>query len=153
MFSIRDELFDFAHSGRIDFQHQAYRLLRNSMNGFIRYAHRLTFFQAFVTIVRWSITEQVHPLTWHLKWTEALGSLPLDVQSELREFHDRAMDAVAMHLLLGSFLLMVFLPMAVLHRLISGAWTSLRLVFRDATELLITRFLNPKILEEEATRA
>src|ERR1700733_5370308 len=108
MFTIRDELFDFAGGGGIDFQHPAYQLLRNSMNGFIRYAHRLTFFQLSMTIARWNITEQVHPLTWHSKWTEALDSLPINAETELRRFHGRAMDAVARHLVGGSFVLAIF---------------------------------------------
>ena len=37
MFAIRDELFDYASSGRVSFSHPGYRLLRQSMNGFIRY--------------------------------------------------------------------------------------------------------------------
>ena len=42
MFAIRDELFDFAADGNIAFDHPAYMMLRNQMNGFIRYAHHLT---------------------------------------------------------------------------------------------------------------
>lgn len=44
MFVVRDELFDYAASGKIEFNDPAYRLLRQSMNGHIRYAHQLTFF-------------------------------------------------------------------------------------------------------------
>src|ERR1039457_4111930 len=52
MFAVRDELFDYAESGKIGFNHPAYRLLRQSMNGFIRYGHRLTFFQVNLMMLR-----------------------------------------------------------------------------------------------------
>lgn len=153
MFAIRDELFDFAEAGGIDFGDPAYDLLRNSMNGFIRYAHRLSFFQVMITIARWNLTEQVHPLTWHQKWKEALASLPEDVQRRLVDFHGRAMDAVARQLIGGSVVLVVLLLGSAAQLLIRGAWTSIRMVFRDASERAVKSVLDPRMLEEEAVRA
>src|ERR1035438_1853433 len=115
LFAIRDEIFDYANSGHIGFRDPAYQLLRNSMNGFIRYAHRLTFFQLMVTIVRWKVTEQVHPLTWHERWTAALDSLPDGRGARLQEFHGRAMDAVARQLIWGSFVLTALLAVDVVR--------------------------------------
>ena len=37
MFKLRDELFDDAADGNIDFNSPAYQLLRTTMNGFIRF--------------------------------------------------------------------------------------------------------------------
>jgi hypothetical protein len=153
MFSIRDELFDFALDGNIDFQHPAYYLLRNSMNGFIRYAHRLTFFQLLITVVRWKLTEDVQALTWHSKWVAAVDSLPEGTRDALRKFHDRSMDAVATHIILGSVALLSLLTIAVIHVIVKGTWTSLRSVFRDAAEKVVTQVFDPKVLEEEAARA
>src|ERR1035438_863123 len=55
MFALRDELFDYASSGKISFSDPAYRLLRQSMNGFIRHAHRLTFFQIVTNMLAWKV--------------------------------------------------------------------------------------------------
>ncbi len=44
LFALRDELFDLARSGAISFDDRAYGLLRSTLNGFIRFGHRLTFF-------------------------------------------------------------------------------------------------------------
>lgn len=41
LFAIRGELFDGAAEGKIDFQHPAYGLLRSTLNGFLRFGHRL----------------------------------------------------------------------------------------------------------------
>lgn len=42
MFALRDDFFDFASEGDLDFDHPAYGLLRSTMNGYIRFGHRLT---------------------------------------------------------------------------------------------------------------
>ena len=44
MFDLRDQLFDLADTGTIDFNHPAYGLLRQTMNWFIRFGHRIRFF-------------------------------------------------------------------------------------------------------------
>ena len=41
MFILRDQLFDEALEGLISFDHPAYGTLRNTMNGYIRFAHRI----------------------------------------------------------------------------------------------------------------
>jgi hypothetical protein len=50
VFSLRDELFDEASRGAIRFDDPAYVILRTTMNGFIRYAHRLDFWNAVILI-------------------------------------------------------------------------------------------------------
>src|SRR5437667_11487736 len=41
MFTLRDQLFDIAASGRIAFDDPAYGKLRSMINGYIRFAHRI----------------------------------------------------------------------------------------------------------------
>jgi hypothetical protein len=43
LFAIRDELFDQARDGKISFESEAYRATRTTLNGAIRFAHRLSF--------------------------------------------------------------------------------------------------------------
>src|SRR5437899_1072828 len=42
LFVLRDALFDAAADGMMPFDHPAYGMLRQYINGFIRFAHRLT---------------------------------------------------------------------------------------------------------------
>ena len=49
MFALRDEWFDYAYSGGISFENEAYRGLRRMMNGYIRFAHLLGFGYAIST--------------------------------------------------------------------------------------------------------
>ena len=45
LFALRDDLFDEAESGLVAFEHPAYGMLRSTMNGFIRFGHRLGLIQ------------------------------------------------------------------------------------------------------------
>lgn len=50
LFKLRDELFDDARSGKISFNDPAYKMLRNAMNGFIRFGHRLNIWQILLLL-------------------------------------------------------------------------------------------------------
>lgn len=51
MFALRDQLFDFAAAGGVSFDHPAYGLLRSTMNGYIRFAHRMLPLNILILIV------------------------------------------------------------------------------------------------------
>lgn len=51
MFTLRDELFDRAATGQLDFNHPIYGMLRRTMNGSIQYAHRMSLFDFLVRMV------------------------------------------------------------------------------------------------------
>src|SRR5258706_13734181 len=104
MFALRDELFDYAAKGHIKFNDPAYRLLRQVMNGFIRYGHQLTFFRVCVTVAEAHIkTDKLNPPNWSEAWERALkGGRETEVQSALKEFQHRALSWVARRLLFGS---------------------------------------------------
>ncbi len=51
MFSLRDQLFDEAVKGQISFEHPAYRMLRTTMNGVVRFAHRINLFHTIALIL------------------------------------------------------------------------------------------------------
>ncbi len=48
MFSLRDEMFDEALSGQVTFDHAAYGILRSTMNGYIRFGHRISLTQLLI---------------------------------------------------------------------------------------------------------
>jgi hypothetical protein len=154
MFVLREELFDFARAGDIGFDHPSYKLLRNLMNGFIRYAHRLTCFQIFLTFARWGVTEEIHPLTWNVKWKESLLTVAdVSTRERLTSLHGRAMDAVANHLVSGSPLLTLAFLAAILVMLLQGAWTSVSSLLRAAAERTVEKFLDARKIEELSVRA
>ena len=154
MFTLRDELFDYAAAGQISFRHPAYRLLRQSMNGFIRYAHRISVFQITMTILMWKALRPVErEYDWTKKWETALASIEDDeVKAKLKEFHDRVGLMVAERIVLGSPLLFTFLIACLVADLCRQGWKSAQTAFSQAVVEAASRAVDPRMLEEEAMR-
>ena len=153
MFAVRDQLFDYAASEKIGFDHQAYRLLRQSMNGFIRYAHRLTFFQLLLTVLRWRALFETPELKWDENWRRSIRSIQdSGVQSCLEHFHARAMSLVLGRLISGSpILMLVALCLATLEFLRTG-WKNFSQVCKYTENHAVSRFIDPRLLEEDAVK-
>ncbi len=153
MFAIRDELFDYAASGAIDFNDPAYRLLRQSMNGFIRYGHQLTLFRLLLTIGGWRMSHEEPELRWAERFARAVRDIrDASVRKSIEQFHLRATDLVLRHLILGSPILMVVLLCGSLAMLVHRGWSNLRQVLRDSVARTVSYFVDPRLLEEEAAR-
>jgi hypothetical protein len=154
LFTVRDELFDFAASGRIPFSHPAYKLLRQSMNGFIRYGHQLTFFRLVCTLLVWKFQHQKPVFTWAAQWEAAVKTIPDDeVKAALRTFHARTLSIVSKRLITGSPALMAALGITVLIALLKMQWDSLKTVIRSSASEMVNRIVDPRLLEEEAAQA
>ena len=154
MFAVRDELFDYAAAGKISFNDPAYRLLRQSMNGFIRYGHQLTFFRLCLTITRWRIFDDKPDLSWASKWEQALEHVgDNSVIKDLREFHTRALSLVIGRLVSGSPVLLLSLIAAVATVLVGKGWHNLKQLLHDASAAAVARVVDPRLLEEEAARS
>jgi hypothetical protein len=150
MFAVRDELFDFAAGGNISFNDPAYRLLRQSMNGFIRYAHNLTFYRFCCTFLNWKLTDDSGTLDWTAKWLNALESIKdKKLRNALMAFHGRSLYLVALRLVTGSPILMVAVLVVGVCFSAHKGWSNLREMFRNATSKLI----DMRMLEEEAARS
>lgn len=153
MFEVRDELFDYAASGRISFDHPAYRLLRQSMNGFIRYGHQLSFSQFVMTWLSWKAMEGRDSFRWETKWHEALNTLGPETRRDLLQFHARAALHVGERIVFGSPILTLSLCISVLAVLFHQSWMSVRDLMRAALSETVSRLVDQRILEEEAARA
>ena len=145
MFSLRDEVFDYGADGNVSFNDPAYRLLRKAMNGFIRYGHHLTFFRMSLMMAYWSLFGVTLETKWWDSWNQSLDNVPDRVSTDLRCFHNRAMQLVARRIVLGSpILLAVLVAVACQHGIKS---------LKEAIDQSLKRFIDPKILDEEAARA
>jgi hypothetical protein len=145
MFALRDEMFDFAAAGNIAFNDPAYLLLRKSMNGFIRYAHNLTFFRMNVTLAYWKLFSKMPDTKWSESWHAALMRLPDEsVKTRMQLFHQRSMELVAKRMIFGSPILIgLLICFAVQYGIFNLA---------EALRRSLAQFIDPKILEEEAAR-
>ena len=153
IFIVRDELFDFAASGAISFDHPAYRLLRQSMNGFIRYAHQLTWFRLVCNMARWQLHED-HAFTWADRWDSALKTIQDEtLKQELIRFQARTLTLVAQRLVTGSLFLATTVAAMVVISMLRNQWVNVRQLGLNAATGTINRIVDPRFLEEEAARA
>jgi hypothetical protein len=149
MFAIRDELFDFAAEGNIKFDEPAYLLLRQLMNGFIRYAHNLTPYRTLMAFARWKVTSNQPVETWAAAWDQAMKNVSdQNTRAKLQEFHSRASMLVVGQLVLSPGLFILILLPFVILIIIYSQWTMLRNIYNDVRSTIPMSFL-----EEEAAKS
>jgi len=109
MFALRDELFSDATSGLISFDHPAYGMLRSTMNGFIRYAHKISL--SHVIILMWHLRGISLPKDskFQSRWTRYTSNLSDGARTRLEDYKEQMEDLVAKQLMLGSPVLIVLL--------------------------------------------
>jgi hypothetical protein len=149
MFTLRDELWDFAADGKVSFEEPAYTLLRQLMNGFIRYAHNLTPYRTILSFLRWKYVtrEPLHDWTEH--WNRALSQLEdPEVSKALQGFHSRAGSLVLSQLLLSPGLLIVLALPVLTTAILYAQWSSLRAISNSFNKRIPMAFL-----EEEAAKS
>jgi len=151
MFSIRDEMFDYAADGNIPFDHPAYTMLRHQMNGFIRYGHQLTVFGCLMTLARRKIEGETRDASWHSEWQKSLDSLSSnEVRKSLMTFYQRSMWLAIKRLLFGSPLLWLATALIMIQLLLQGVAKGLRQLVRLAAEKAFTGPINDRLIEETA---
>jgi hypothetical protein len=77
MFAVRDEIFDLAAKGELSFDDPVYGLLRTTMNGFIRFGHRvslLTIFSAS-SVLRRANNQRLRERSFLNRWTRESSRL------------------------------------------------------------------------------
>ncbi len=112
VFALRGELFDEAAAGLVDFNDPAYGMLRSTMNGFIRFGHRLGFLQIFLTVFAFGKEAGSFPK----KWGQASKDLAPDVRTRLESYLDQLNIYVIRHIVWSSlfFLITIILPLIVI---------------------------------------
>jgi hypothetical protein len=150
MFSLRDELFDFAADGNISFEAPAYKLLRQLMNGYIRYAHNLTPYRTLMAFLQWKYSSSQTPLNaWAELWNKTLSEVDdQELKKKLEQYHSRSAMLVVSQLVLSPGLLICVAPLAVIVAIIYTQWTNLRGIYND-----IKRTVPISFLEEQAAKS
>ncbi|WP_028579406.1 hypothetical protein [Desulfogranum japonicum] len=103
MFELRDELFDEAHNGLIDFNHPAYGVLRRTMNGSIRFAHELSVLQFFCTSICVGNTveeKKEERYNFQREFSEAINTLDEPTKERILEYRTNINRLISEHLIL-----------------------------------------------------
>lgn len=90
MFSLRDELFDLAADSHIGFGHPAYRQLRDTLNGYIRFGDRLHAVPVLACSALLQDGEaQEIEAEYTRRWSESTAGLDKSIIDSLNEFRMR----------------------------------------------------------------
>jgi len=151
IFALRDELFDYAADGNVSFDEPAYRLLRQSMNGMIRYAHQITFFRVIMTMVEVELMIHTPKSNWSEEWRRAVENIPdPDVRSRLQLFHSRSMQLFANRLVMGSVFLLALVIVAFPFFALRSGWLNLKTIVKKAAMFTVSHTVNTSLIENEA---
>jgi hypothetical protein len=94
LFEVRDALFDAALRNQFLFRHPAYVRLRQSINVYIRFAHKFTVSRLIAVIFMrkvWTFPKD--------NWAESLTELPAELQTELLSVQKTVQFRMVCHLL------------------------------------------------------
>jgi hypothetical protein len=125
MFELRDELFDYALEGHIDFSDPAYGVLRNTLNGYIRFAHKTTTWHGIILALLWPRDDKRrlkdNGLSFRAVWQRATGALTPDVKEHLERLRMRIHRAAFFYFIVSCpELFLLFLPFLLLLGLLLG---------------------------------
>ncbi len=107
MFELRDRLFDEALAGRLPFDHRAYGIMRTTMNGYIRFAHRLQILSLLIFMFRAGKKNLrvFGEATFDAALENAARDLHPDVRVRLCQLKDQMHLQVLAHLIFSSLVL------------------------------------------------
>lgn len=118
MFALRDELFDAAEDGVIDFAHPAYGLLRSTMNGFIRFTHRMTLLDVLLLSIGGRNSDVLDKeSSFSSRLGRELDTLDPTTSTVLKNFHSRMNVMVLKHVFRSSPVLVALIVPAVIGSL------------------------------------
>lgn len=103
LFAIRDDLFDFAVDGAIDFNDRSYRELRSDINSLIRFADKLSFIRLLLAFLA---AHDDHPATVAVRqWTERVRGLDPLVRNKLLQARYTALREIIFYIMRRSLIL------------------------------------------------
>lgn len=140
MFSLRDKLFDDASSGKISFSHPAYQMLRNTMNGYLRSAQRLTPLRFMLTTRELLRDDRKNKYSFEKEWQKNIIDLPPGTVTLLVEYR-RNMHSLVIQQTIKSSPLFIITVIPVVMTTIS-IWFQIRILrnmFAHIVQLLDKR--------------
>lgn len=114
LFGLRDELFLYAVDNGL-LQNQAYRELRIEMNGFIRYAHKMTATQIFLLTIASELYHLDRTSAPSADWTVHLEKLDCKDRDALLSFHEKQKMVVVGSVVRRSIVLNTVMKVIILY--------------------------------------
>lgn len=144
MFELRQELFRLAADGNIDFDDPAYGITRTTLNGFIRFAHRVTWLSLLAAWFLFRDELRANPEDRFDTWIEeALMDLHPLVGDHVRSIVRRMNLFTLEQLVFSSTLLLFFaLPVVTVLKVFNSSSAAARKIL-EQRQITKNRFVNP----------
>jgi hypothetical protein len=112
MFLLRDNLFDEAMNGNIPFESDAYGMLRSTINGAIRFAHKLSLWQIITFLILVKSDKKCMGKSFSERLESKLKGMKAEEIKVIHEQHMYLNFLIVEHILLSSplILLTVLIP-------------------------------------------
>lgn len=103
VFVLRDELFLLGADGVVPFDHPAYRHLRSSMNGLLRFGHRISMGD-FFWLRKWLRKPVLagEAAKERVAWEAAISSLPPEARAHVQRIRTSLFAVVTDHLVMNA---------------------------------------------------
>lgn len=117
MFALRDELFDSASKGDISFSDPAYRIMRQTTNGIIRFGHRMNLPFVLSLMVLYTTDGQGAPQSLGRQLEKAMSGLSPEQRKLIETYKEKMNFLMVEYLVLNSiiFVLSVIVPLFFMH--------------------------------------
>lgn len=125
LFGIRANLFNAALEGKIAFDEPAYQLVRQALNGMIRFTHNLSFLRWLAIVIFNRYVRKDMTGLFNTKFEQALEKLTIDQKQLLLRALADAHLLIMRHLMSVSIFWVIFKPLSILLN-ISNMTTSAR---------------------------
>lgn len=113
LFVLRDDLFDRVADGYIGFDHSTYILTRTLMNGYIRYAHKLSLFQPLFMLVMERVRGPLPDLrSFNALYNDSTSGLTPEQKSVMDDYTSKVNALVIKHITRAMPEVLVFIPLA-----------------------------------------
>jgi hypothetical protein len=106
IFDVRDDLFLYAANAHIAFDHPAYVALRNMLNGYIRFSHRISLLHLVLHSMRAPDTSETFDETWRVVTRDLCDG----VQKEMNTFYARSNAQLFYFIFLSSLVKKLVVP-------------------------------------------
>ena len=140
MFELRDQLFDEAMAGGVSFDHPAYKILRTTMNGFLRFGHRVTLLEFILTgvFLKKSVYRAAGRISFNEAWGLATKNVPKGQMEKLESYRQKMNDLVVIQAFLSTPFFLLFLVVGLVLARLPGSIYELckRKVFNYISSML-----------------
>ena len=103
LFKLRDELFEYANAGHVEFTHPAYTDLRLTINALIRYGHRVTIWRIVMSMVSLARSRNSHMANGYIEWKEQTERIENEeTRNRIYAFRNEISKIMAAHMVLIS---------------------------------------------------